>query len=210
MSITNGYCTLDQLRAEIGTYGGSDDTDNTMLELSIEAASRQIDAKLGYRLWQDSALVTREFYPDEDGTLFIPEGISTTTGLVVALDEAGNGTFNRTITSGTDFLVLPSNAADEVPVRPYTEVRLVDGNYSWPSGWNGRPGVRITAKFGWPAVPDWAEKACLIQSLYLFKAKDAAFGIAAFGDAGAMRMGSSGWHPAARALIDPHALAAVG
>lgn len=209
MSIVNGYATLAQIRSEVGTYAVTDTTDDSKLELSIEAASRQIDARLGYRLWQDGTVVIREFFADSPSCVAIPEGISTTTGLVVKTDDAADGSFGTTLTISTDFILLPTNAADLVPVEPYSEILAV-GSYAFPRPSNGRPGVQVTAKFGWPAVPDWAEKACLLQAQYLFKSKDAAFGIASFGDAGAMRMSGSGWHPAAKALVDDHALPSVG
>ena len=58
MTITHGYCTLDQLKSEmrIGTHDSADDT---RLELSIAAASRQIDAHTGRRFWQDSTVQVR-------------------------------------------------------------------------------------------------------------------------------------------------------
>ena len=209
MAIVNGYCTLAQVRSELGTYAVTDTTDDSKIELSVEAASRQIDAKLGYRLWQDVTVATREFYADSSRCVEIPEGISTTTGLIVKIDDAADGTFGTTLTIATDFILLPTNAADLLPVEPFTEIRLVD-NYTFPSPANGRPGVQITAKFGWPAVPDWAEKACIIQAIQLFKAKDAAFGIASFGDmGGGLRVGR-GLNPIADALVSPHALPSIG
>lgn len=203
---TNGYCTEAQVASVLGVTS-QDDTQK--ITLAVEAASRQIDAKLGYRLWQDTSVATREFFADSPVCVYIPEGISTTTGLVVKIDEDADGTFETTLTISTDFIVLPSNAADETPVRPYTEIRLVE-NYYFPRPSNGRPGVQVTAKFGWPAVPDWAEQACIIQAVQLFKAKDAPFGIATFGDlGGGLRVGR-GLNPIADALVDPHALPAIG
>lgn len=209
IAIQNGYCTLAQVRGELGNYAASDTSDDSKIELSIEAASRQIDQALGYRLWQDSTVVVREFFAESSSCVLVPEGISTTTGLVVKIDETADGTFGTTLTISTDFILLPTNAADEAPVRPYTEIRLVE-NYNFPRPTNGRPGVQVTAKFGWPAVPDWAEKACIVQAIQLFKSKDAAFGISQFGDTGGGMRVRAGLNPFAHALVDPHALPAVG
>ncbi len=152
--------------------------------------------------------MAREFHADSATCVEIPEGISTTTGLIVKTDGAADGTFGTTLTISTDFLLLPSNAGDEVPARPWTEILHVNGTFPRPS--NGRPGVQVTAKFGWAAVPDWAEKACLIQAGQLFKAKDAAFGIASFGDMGGGLRVSRGLNPIADALVAPHALPSIG
>jgi len=41
MAITNGYCTLAQIKASAGI---TDTVDDVLLELAVEAASREIDA----------------------------------------------------------------------------------------------------------------------------------------------------------------------
>lgn len=209
MAVTNGYCTLAQVRAELGgVYAVADTSDDTMIELSIEAASRQIDGYCDRRFWQDSTVVAREYHAFSPLSVETDD-ISTTTGLVVKIDDDGDGTFETTLTISTDFLVLPVNAGDEAPVRPYTEIILVD-NYQFPRPSNGRPGVQVTAKFGWPAVPDNVEKACIIQAIQLFKAKDAAFGIATFGDVGGGLRVHAGLNPIAKALVEQFAKPSVG
>lgn len=207
--MTNGYCTLSQVRLELGgTYAVDDSSDDTMIELAIEAASRQIDGYCDRRFWQDSTVKTREFYA-LDSLCCDVDDISTATGLIVKIDEDGDGTFETTLTVATDFILLPTNAADETPVEPYTELRAV-ANFGFPVLSNGRPGVQVTAQFGWPAVPDNIEKACIIQAIQLFKAKDAAFGVATFGDMGGGLRVSAGLNPIAKALVDKYAKPAVG
>ena len=153
-------------------------------------------------------MVAREFVA-ENGYCLETGDISTATGLIVKIDEGADGTFETTLTQGTDFLLLPLNAADEVPVQPYTEIHVTD-NYYFPRFANGRPGVQVTAKFGWPAVPDNVEKACIIQAIQLFKAKDAAFGVASFGDLGGGLRVQAGLNPLAKALVAPYAHVAIG
>jgi hypothetical protein len=130
------------------------------------------------------------------------DDISTVTGLIVKTDTADTGAFDTTLTITTEFLVLPLNAADRVPVWPYTELRLVDVQ-SFPMSRSGRPGVQVTAKFGWPAVPDDVTKATLIQAVQLFKANSAVFGGLSFGDAGFMRV-REGLNPIAADLLRPY------
>jgi len=208
VAVTNGYATLAQARLAIGSYAVADTTDDPMIEMAVESASRDIDDELGFRLWQDSAVVVREFYAEsplcvdlyEQDDESMKAGISTTTGLIVKTDDDGDGTFETTLTINTDFILLPLNAGDNAPVEPYTKIRLV-GDYSFPRLSNGRPGVQVTAKFGWPAVPTWATQACLIQANHLFKSKDAPFGIATFGDMGGGLRVTSGLNPVAKGLL---------
>lgn len=214
MAITRGYATLAQLRSEIGNYESSDTADDSKLELAVEAASRQIDAYCGQRFWQDDSVAIREFYADSKRCCYVDTdkaaGISTTTGLIVKIDDDGDGTFETTLTIATDFILLPRNAEDEdTPDRPYTEVWLAD-NYYFPLLSNGRPGVQVTAKFGWAAVPDDVEKACLIQAEMLFKVKDAPFGVASFGMEGNALRVRSKLHPLAEGLLADYRKPAVG
>lgn len=182
MAITNGYCTLAQVRAHLA-YNSGETADDSAIETAVEAASRLIDGYCGRRFWQDGSVAAREFWADSPRSVEVDD-ISTTTGLVVKIDEPGDGTFATTLTISTDFFLIPANAADRTPVWPYEEIWLAD-NYSFPRPSNGRPGVQVTAKFGWPAVPDDVEYACIIQASQLFKAKEAIFGAVALGESAA-------------------------
>lgn len=210
MAIVNGYATLDQLKAQM-RITVSDYLDDDRMELSIAAASRQIDAHCGRRFWQDSAVVDRQFYADNSRICHIDD-VSTLTGLVVKVDDDDDGTFETTLTITTNFILRPLNAADMVPVHPWDELVLVDSNgaVSFPVHGTGRPGVQVTARFGWPAVPDDVAKACLVQAGLLFKADDASLGAIQFADAGvALRM-QNRLHPVAEALLEPYCKARVG
>lgn len=206
------YCTAAELKADLGVGDSADDLSITS---AISAASREIDGHCGRSFWQDTTVVTREFYAasptcldllDQPGEQPARE-ISTTTGLIVKTDEAGTGTFGTTLTISTDFLVSPRNAvADGIAI---SQLDLVD-NFNFPRASNGRAGVQITAKFGWPSIPDDVNKACRIQAAQLFKAKDAAFGVVSFGDAGALRVGSKRLHPVAAGLLERYQIVPVG
>ncbi len=214
MAIVNGYCTLAQIRSELG-YQSAETGDDPKLELAVAAASRQIDGYCGQRFWQDGSVVDRVYVTEclnelelcdtDDGA-----GISTTTGLVVKLDTDDSGTFETTLTIDTDFYLEPRNAADRVPVWPYTTVRLTGANYWFTRSAYARPTVQISAKFGWPAVPDDITKACLVQASQLFKAKDAVFGGVALGDAGATMFVRASLNQIAAALCAPYRRPAIG
>ena len=132
--------------------------------------------------------------------------ISTTTGLIVKLDDGDNGTFSTTLTIGTHFILTPSNAADEG--EPFTCLQLVNGLYRFPQSESGRPGVQVTAKFGFAAVPAAIQQACLIQSVLLYKATDAAMGGLSFGDGAFMRV-RGGLNPIAQSLVERYRFASV-
>ena len=207
MTLTNCYVTLDAVKDELGR---SDVSNDARIEAAINSASRQIDDFTGRRFWQDTNVVAREFYADDYSELIStveqPFDISTATGLIVKLDTGDTGTFGTTLTINTHFILQPTNAADDS--EPFTAIRLVDSLYSFPMSSSGRPGVQITAKFGWATIPDPVVQACLIQSVLLYKATDAAMGGLSFGDGAFLRV-RGGLNPIAQSLVDRYAFARV-
>lgn len=205
MTITHGYCTRDQVRAQRG-FQSVETGDDTLIDTAINAASRQIDAWCGRRFWQDASVATREFFAES--ALCCPvDDISTTTGLVVKIDQVGEGSYDTTLTISTDFIVKPVNAADRTPVWPYTELWLAN-NYYFPRLANGRPGVQVTAKFGWPAVPDDVTMACIIQAAQIYSSKDAIFGSFALNESVARSVPAMDRQ--AMALLSDYRIPAVG
>lgn len=198
------YCNLTDLKAELAI---TDTADDDKLNAAIAAASREVDRYCGRRFWADSTAQDRYYWP-ESSTVCEVDDISSTTGLVVAVDLIGYGNYTTTLTLNTDFILDPINAAQQVPVFPYTEMRIVPfaANF-FPC--SARPGVKVTAKFGWAAVPDDVDKATCLQAAQLFKAKDAVFGVAAFGELGPLRVRSA-LNPIAEGLLAPYAKPAVG
>ena len=209
MAITNGYCTLAELKPEL-RIPTADTDDDSRLEVAIAAASRQIDAHCGRFFWRDASVHTREFYANDYRRCEVDD-ISTTTGLIVQVDDDDDGVFETTLTLSTDFILRPLNAFDRHPVWPYDELVLVDAiNGNFPMSSSGRPGVRVTARFGWAEVPDDVKKATLVQSAMLFKSADAVFGVTEFANAGAaMRVGRT-INPIAAALLEPYCKPRVG
>ena len=201
MAITNGYTTLAALKLAVGINDTTDDTD---LEAAVESGSRHIDdwCGRGRKFWQDATVVARYYYPSQPTVLFVDD-ISTTTGLVVKVDQDDDGTYETTLTINTDFVVEPVNAAAEYPVRPYTRIRLLSSGQlsEWPFPSSGRASVEVTAKYGWPAVPRNVERACLMQARSVFKAPDTTFGTFALSLDGPVR-NIPALHPTARALLE--------
>lgn len=196
MTLTNCYATLAETKADQAI---SDTINDTILDYAINAASRQIDGYTGRRFWQDGSVVARTYYAD-DASMVVTDDISTTTGLIVKTDSADDGTFATTLTITTAFVLGPLNVAAMVPVHPFETIQAVSG-YTFMTG--ERPGVQVTAKFGWPAVPDDVRKACIIQSWQLAKSSSAPFGVISFGDTGFMQMRSP-MNPQAAALLEPY------
>jgi len=191
MAITNGYATLTQIKNYLSI---SDSTDNELLEDLIESASRSIDRIANRRFYADSTASARRYRAYSDVFVYTDD-ISTTTSLVVAIDENGNGTYSKTLTLDTDFIMDPLTAS--ALGRPFTQLTMVSNTESWPIfpglTQNGlRPGVQVTAKWGWPSVPDDITVATLTLTADLYKRKDAPGGVLGLGDLGVIRMSPVG------------------
>jgi hypothetical protein len=191
MAIVNGYATLTQIKNYMSI---SDNTDNDLLEDLIESASRSIDRMANRRFYLDTTASARLYRAYSDIFVYVDD-IGTTSSLVVALDINGNGTYTKTLTLNQDYILDPLTASSLG--RPFTQLTMVSNTETWPIfpglTQNGlRPGVQVTARWGWPSVPDDINMACLILTADLYKRKDAPGGILGLGDLGVVRMSPIG------------------
>jgi hypothetical protein len=191
MAIINGYATLTQIKNYMSI---SDNTDNDLLEDLIESASRSIDRMANRRFYLDTTASARLYRAYSDIFVYVDD-IGTTSSLVVALDINGNGTYTKTLTLNQDYILDPLTASSLG--RPFTQLTMVSNTETWPIfpglTQNGlRPGVQVTARWGWPSVPDDINMACLILTADLYKRKDAPGGILGLGDLGVVRMSPIG------------------
>jgi hypothetical protein len=191
MAITNGYATLTQIKNYMSI---SDNTDNDLLEDLIESASRSIDRMANRRFYLDATASARLYRAYSDIFVYVDD-IGTTSNLSVALDINGNGTYTKTLTLNQDYILDPLTASSLG--RPFTQLTMVSNTETWPIfpglTQNGlRPGVQVTARWGWPSVPDDINMACLILTADLYKRKDAPGGILGLGDLGVVRMSPIG------------------
>jgi len=188
------YATTIDLRK---TLGIEDTLDDELLTLAVTSASRWIDRECARRFYRDALVDTGDVdvdLDDLDVTLartYQPSGTTDlevddfdpSTPIVVELDVDGDGTFASALTLNADYFALPLNRETGWPC---TALRRIGAG--WPVTVNGRPTVRVAARWGWPAVPDAVKQACLIRAMDIFKQKDAPFGVAGFGDFGAVRV----------------------
>ena len=170
--MTVAYATLAELKAFVG-IPTADTADDTILTMALDAATTQVD-QFADRTF--TAGVGTRYYTATDGGRLEVDPISTLTGLVVATDENGDGTYETTWTINTDFRMEPVNAA--AAGDPWTRI-IGLGTRQFPR-LQYRPGVSVTASFGWPGgtAPAAVKNATLIQASRLFKRKDAPFGVA--------------------------------
>ena len=157
MTITNGYCTLAEFKAwDIVRGGGTistDTADDAVLEQLIEGVSRWFDTQTGRRFYKNATDEVRYFSACESNQLHVGDMAAAPT--TVSVDYSGTRSYTDLL--GTDWEVGPENAA--LDGRPYTVLYIAPLSNAYFAGW--RRGVKITGKFGFPAVPMDIKDACM-------------------------------------------------
>jgi hypothetical protein len=173
MAITNGYATLSELKARL-TIAPSDTVDDSMLEAVIESASRAIDRWCNRHFYQ--AVQTRYFYVVSSVLAIIDDCISVS---AVATDRNLDRTWSTVITASQYELGPLSSPQYGLP---YCELRIKP--LASESFDLGKDMLQIAGTWGWSAIPDPVNEACLLLASRYFKRKDAPFGVTGGGDVG--------------------------
>ena len=169
------YILLGELKAMLRI---NDYVDDELLGSHIEAASRTIDDICHRTFSLDATATPRVFYPDSPRVVRIDD-VGSSTGVEVRIDNDLNGTFETVITDAT---TQPDNAL----VKGVPVTKLVAYETYWPM--DSRPTVQVTARWGYPTVPEPVRSACGILAGRLFKRADSLLGVAGFGDLGAITL----------------------
>ena len=186
MAIANGYASLAQIKAALRISAG-DATDDALLEMAVESASRLIDAYCG-RNFLLGGTATRYYNTDDPYVVQIDDARSIS---AVSTSSSENGvfdiSFNMTARTG-DIQAEPINDYVGGLVWPFTRLRAI-GDYVFPVDKENT--VEVTAVFGFPNIPVTVTQATILQSSRIFARLQSPLGVAGFGDMGIMRVGRS-------------------
>lgn len=185
--LTHAYCTVDDLREQLGDLERNN-LSHRQIVRNINAASRAIDEHTGRRFWADAAPVTKVFDvpPGTDYELWLPEDISTSTGLVVTPYD---GTAYTTAWAASAYRLWPYGAnSSGSPYGGWWKLESTGATRFDVRGMRGNYPLQVTARFGWSFCPPQVEEACILLATALFKRKDAPYGVAQFGDIAAVQV----------------------
>ncbi|GGK32138.1 hypothetical protein GCM10010124_26160 [Pilimelia terevasa] len=175
------YCTAAELKNRVGVEDTEDDFE---IQQAVETAAREIDDWCKRHFFRQAG--TRVYAADSPYRCTVDDLVSVTS---VRTDEAGDGAFETTW-AGSDYQLRPVNATAGAVPRPYRQVWAVGGR-TWPhhrAVLARAERVEVTGVFGWPAVPTNVKAAARILAAEQLKLKDAPFGVAGFGEFGAVRV----------------------
>lgn len=186
---THAYCSVSEFSAHLGSTASASEA---QMQSVLNAASRWVDAQCGgRRFWLDPVAVARTYEPTCLYELRVDD-IGSSSGVIVATDASGDGTF-ETVWASTDYQLLPYNAPYRGPeAEPWTKIAAIGTQtFPWLSGsyLNRSDRVQITARWGWPAIPEAVTEATKIRAAALFHRKNSPQGIVSFDDFGAVRLG---------------------
>lgn len=201
MTIDDGYCTLNDLKASLRI---ADTEDDRLLELAIGAASRAIDGYCNRAFTAAGTALTARRFSTRNSEVCHVDDIGSTVGLTVETDD-GTGTW-ATVWAASDWDAEPVNASIDGQAWPTMRLRAV-GLYRYPTAYQAL--VRVTARYGWPATPTAIRVATTIQAARLYKRADSPLGVAGFSDLGVMRV-ARGLDPDVQQLVDAYRRLGVG
>lgn len=182
MAVTNGYCTVTELRDQLGDSGSKLDLD--LLEKAINATSRAVDNHTGRRFWQDPTVQVLHYRPEDLDIAWVDD-ISTQTGLIIKTDPNLDYSWSQTWAT-TDYDLEPENADKHGPAYAWYRILAV-GDHPFVTHARRRT-LQVTARFGWSAIPDAVNEATIMKAASIFRRKDAIFGVTNFAEFGPIRI----------------------
>jgi Flp pilus assembly protein TadG len=182
LALTNAYCTLADVKAALRI---TDTLDDSLIENSINSASRMIDQYCNRYFYSTAAGEVRYYQATDGYTCWIDDVQSVSNLKTSSTDPL---IFDTTWAIG-DYQLQPSNGKANGSYSPFTCIVATD-NYLFPV-WAEIALVQVTGQFGWAVTPDPIKFATIIQASRLFKRLESPLGVAGVSDMGIMRVGSN-------------------
>jgi hypothetical protein len=161
--------TEAQLKAWLNIDDSSDDQ---LLSMITQSASQMIRSYCGRSFEVDSAqaATVRYFNRIGDRVAFIDDAWSIT---AVATDDGDDGTYSQTWTT-SDYQADPVGGIGPFGLAgwPYTQLAAI-GDLDFPIV--DRPAVKVTAKWGWTALPADVLNATLMMAGEIYKGRSGGF-----------------------------------
>lgn len=159
MAKSDAYATAAEYRARLSKTDTSEDAE---ILLDLTAVSRYLERlpSIGRDFNLDAAVTTRLYWPERQTKKIWVEDIGLSAGFEVKVDEDQDGSFaDETAWASTDYQLWPLNADKGPEAKAWTAI--VVPPWSSKGAFYGAP-VQVTARHGWPAVPE-AIKAATVH-----------------------------------------------
>lgn len=154
MAVTDAYSTAATYRSVIDKTDTGEDAE---ILVDLTAVSRWLDRELGRFFTVDAGDIARDFRsPLSADTLYIDDLSVAPASVLVDDDDNGTPTLSYAV---ADYVLDPVNAAKGAEPAPYTSLRVP--GWSAKSPWIKGRLVRVTGRWGWPAIPSAIARGCI-------------------------------------------------
>lgn len=187
MALGDPYVTLAELKKYVGIPVNELGKDE-VLQFALDSATREIEDYCERQFNKESSATARVYEPDDRCQIEVDDFYDIT-GFVLETDPNGNGNFSQAWTSA-DYELSPLNGViSGVTGYPYWVIDAV-GGLSFPVPYHGRrkATVRVTAKWGWSAIPKTIRQCCFQMASKNYSMQGAPLGVAGFGEFGVVRV----------------------
>lgn len=171
MALGDNYITSALLKSymgiEINTY-------DVQIADAISSASREIEDYC-HRQFNDAGSVSARIFRPTGPCGVIVDDFSTITGLIIQSDDDGDGVFENTW-AATDYELSPIDGIRNGQTGwPFWRIRATGAKRFTNSR---RSNVKVTARWGWAAVPTPVIQSTYILASDTFQLKDSRLGVA--------------------------------
>ena len=159
LGVTNGYCTLAEIKQYAVPDGGSDALDDGIIGNLVNTASRYIDGYTG-RTFYARAAETRYFSIPEDNLLMFDDDL-------ISIDVDGFHNGNADHIAATEYNLLPKNTSPKYALELKDSASTI-----WSQDTNGNDDyvLSITGSWGYASTaPEDIKAACLMLAASLYK-----------------------------------------
>lgn len=184
MALGDDYSDLPTLKLKVNV-DQSDTQDDTLLQQALTAASRAVERFCHRQFNTSETAVARTYMPNSEDMVVVDD-FHTLDGLVVEVDEAKDGTYSTELAPSAYVSKPLGGISEGVMGWPWWRLHAL-GSQRFPVD-GERPTIRVTAVWGWAAIPHPILEATLMLAEEMYKLKDAPFGVAGFGEYGDIRV----------------------
>lgn len=169
MALGADYITRQELKTYMSLEGATEDD---LVDAAISSASREIERHC-HRQFNDAGAASARVYVAKRCDEIAVDDFWTTTGFKLEIDINGDGTWTEV--AATEYQLSPLNRMRDGVPWVYWKIEMV-GSTSLPV--RKRASVRVTAQWGWEALPSDVKQAVKMLASDTFQLKDARMGVA--------------------------------
>lgn len=170
------YATLTQVKAAM-SLGTADTADDAQITTALAAAEAAIDGYCGRSFGAAGTASTRVYVSETSSLVYIDDATTIT---LVETDPYLDGTWDYQWTA-SDWQAEPLNGRSGPLAVPYDRIRAI-GDYCFPL--ERQAAIRVTATWGWAAVPDVVTQATIQTAIRYWKRLDTPLGFGGGPDVG--------------------------